>query len=164
MSTRDLSDFNTSELPYFQEDVRVGMVVAEWNKEITTALLDGAVSLLMKQGIKKENIIIEYVPGSFELIHGAKLLAENIDLDGIIVIGAIIKGETPHFDFISQGVTYGIAKLNVELNLPFIFSVLTTNNETQAKDRAGGMYGNKGIEGAATLLRMIELSRRYKKI
>ncbi len=162
MATRDLSEYDINKVPSV-DGAKVGIVVAEWNFEITAALRDGAVSTLIKHGIKEEDIIIEHVPGSFELIHGAKVLASTSEVDGIIVIGAVIRGETPHFDFISQGVTYGIAKLNVEASVPVIFSVLTTENFEQAADRAGGKHGNKGVEGAVTLLKMINLSRKYKK-
>ncbi len=162
MATTDLSQYDINKVP-FLPDAKVGIVVSEWNFEITAALRNGAVATLIKHGVKEGNIIVEYVPGSFELIYGAKLLASVSDIDGIIAIGAVIRGETPHFDFISQGVTYGIAQLNAKLSLPVIFSVLTTENFEQAADRAGGKHGNKGVEGAVALLKMIDLSRKYNR-
>jgi 6,7-dimethyl-8-ribityllumazine synthase len=157
MATKDLSEYDINKVPTIP-NAKVGIVVAEWNYDITSALLDGAVSTLKKHGV--DVIEVEHVPGSFELIFGAKILAEKEYLDGIIVIGAVIRGETPHFDYISQGVTYGIARLNTKLKIPVIFGVLTTDNFEQAKDRAGGKLGNKGVEAAVTLLKMIALSRK----
>ena len=159
MATKNLSDYDIDRVPS-AAGMKVAIVVAEWNFDITSALRDGAVETLIKHGVREEDIHVEYVPGSFELIHGAKIVYEKYSLDGIIVIGAVIRGETPHFDFISQGVTYGIARLNIELDIPVIFSVLTTNNKEQAQDRAGGKLGNKGTEGAVALIKMVALSKK----
>ncbi len=159
MATKNLSDYDINKVPS-AAGMKVAIVVAEWNFDITSALRDGAVETLMKHGVNEDDIFVEYVPGSFELIHGAKIVYEKYSPDGIIVIGAVIRGETPHFDFISQGVTYGIARLNVELDVPVIFSVLTTNNKEQALERAGGKLGNKGTEGAVTLIKMVSLAKK----
>jgi len=159
MVTKNLSEYDINKVPS-ATGMKVGLVVAEWNSNITFALRDGAVETLIKHGVDEKDIIVVHVPGSFELIHGVRILNKKYNLDGIIAIGAVIKGETPHFDFISQGVTYGIAQLNIELDIPVIFSVLTTNNMQQAEDRAGGRLGNKGTEGAVALIKMIDLSRK----
>jgi 6,7-dimethyl-8-ribityllumazine synthase len=155
---RNLSDYDHDSVP-FAKGLKIGLVVAEWNLHITKKLADGACSTLIDQGIEKEDIVIKYVPGSFEITLGAQLLNEQKRLDAIICIGCVIKGETPHFDYICQSVTYGITKLNLKLNMPIVFGVLTTNNEQQAKDRAGGKHGNKGTEAAITAIKMATFQR-----
>jgi len=137
--------------------MRVGVVVAEWNNEITGALREGAVNLLQEQGIHKDNLIIINVPGSFELPSGAQYLLEHHQVDAVIILGCVIQGETRHFDFICQGVTQGITDLSLKYKKPVVFGLLTTDNEQQAFDRAGGKYGNKGIEAAVTAIKMIKL-------
>ena len=112
--------------------MRVGIVVCEWNSQITTPLLEGAVNTLKQYGVKPEHIIKKTVPGSFELIYGANIMVKSGLVDGVIAIGCIVRGDTPHFDFIAQGCTNGIAQLNATCNIPIIFGVLTTNNFEQA--------------------------------
>lgn len=136
------------------KDFSFGIVVAEWNSEITGKLLDGAIEALKKHGAKEENIVIKQVPGSIELTLGAQLMAENLEVDAVICLGCVIQGETQHFDYVCDSVTYGITELNIKYNKPFIFGVLTTNNFEQAKDRAGGSYGNKGEEAAESAIQM----------
>ena len=131
-----------------------GIVVAEWNPEITDALLNGAVSTLEKHGALPENIHVKTVPGSFELIYGAHQMTMRGEYDAIIILGSVIRGETPHFDYICQGVTYGIAKLNASSEIPIIYGLLTTENMEQAKDRSGGKLGNKGDECAIDAIKM----------
>ena len=131
-----------------------GIVVAEWNKEITSALLNGAVQTLEKHGALTENIHVKTVPGSFELIYGAQQLCKNDGFDAVIILGCVIKGETPHFDYICEGVTYGIARLNASQNIPVIYGLLTVNDLQQAKDRSGGKLGNKGEECAVDAIKM----------
>lgn len=131
-----------------------GIVVAEWNPEITNALLDGAVSTLKKHGALPENIHVKKVPGSFELIYGAHQMVLNDGFDAVIILGSVIRGETPHFDYICQGVTYGIARLNATQEIPIIYGLLTTNDLQQAKDRSGGRLGNKGVECAVDAIKM----------
>lgn len=131
-----------------------GIVVAEWNKDITSALLNGAVQTLEKHGALTENIHVKTVPGSFELIYGAQQLCKNDGFDAVIILGCVIKGETPHFDYICEGVTYGIARLNASQNIPVIYGLLTVNNLQQAKDRSGGKLGNKGEECAVDAIKM----------
>lgn len=141
--------------------MRFGIVVAEWNFEITSALAEGAVQTLKKHGATDENILLKYVPGSFELPLGAQYFAEMENVDAIILLGCVIQGETRHFDYICQGVTQGTTSLNLKYNKPFIFGVLTTDNEQQAKDRAGGKLGNKGDEAAVTAIKMVALKNSF---
>jgi 6,7-dimethyl-8-ribityllumazine synthase len=162
MSTTNLSAYNPDQVPDASE-MRFGIVVSDWNQEVTWALLDGAVATLKKHGAKNKNIVIRHVPGSFELTLGAQFLAEYDDLDAVICLGCVIQGETPHFMYICQGVTQGITQLNLEYNLPFIFGVLTTNTQQQAVDRAGGIHGNKGDEAAVTAIKMAALQREIEK-
>ena len=137
--------------------IKVGIVVSEWNEEITTKLLEGTLNTLKNNGVKEENINVKTVPGSFELPYGARIVAEQHSPHAVICIGCVIRGETSHFDYICKGVTYGITELNLDYDIPFIFGVLTTENKTQALDRAGGKHGNKGDEAAVTALKMAAL-------
>ena len=148
-----LSDYNEQNVPD-ASNMCFGVVVAEWNPEITGALLDGTVRTLEKHGAIPENIHIKTVPGSFELIYGAQQMTKNDGFDAIIILGSVIKGETPHFDYICQGVTYGIARLNASQNIPVIYGLLATNDLQQAKDRSGGRLGNKGDECAIDAIKM----------
>jgi len=134
---------------------KVAIITAEWNEDVTFAMRDAAVSFLNEYGIEGKSLIIKEVPGSFELIYGALHVLEHDDVDGVIVIGCVIQGETPHFSFISQAVATGIAELNITYQKPVIFGVLTTLDLQQAKERAGGEHGNKGTEAAASLVKML---------
>jgi 6,7-dimethyl-8-ribityllumazine synthase len=158
-SLKNLSDYNPDEIPS-GEGLRIGVVVSEWNTEITHALLKACVQTLIKHGLNEDDIFIEHVPGSFELPLGAKLMAEKNDPAAVICLGCVIQGETRHFDFICQGVAKGITELNMSYGKPFIFGVLTTDTLQQAKDRSGGKHGNKGDEAAITALKMAGLGRR----
>lgn len=151
---KNLSQFDNSILPSANA-MRFGIVVSAWNEKVTGALLDGAMELLLKQGAKKENIIVHSVPGSFELPLGAQYLVRNTKSDAIICLGCIIQGETRHFDFIAQAVADGIMNVGLNHNIPVIFGVLTTNSMEQAIDRSGGAHGNKGIEAAVTAIQMV---------
>jgi 6,7-dimethyl-8-ribityllumazine synthase len=164
MSTelKSLSDYNSTGVPN-AENMRFGIVVAEWNSEITNALYEAAYNTLLKNGAKQDNIVSKKVPGSFELTSGAKYLAEYGKFDAIICLGCIIKGETPHFNYISHSVTHGITELNLKYTIPFIFGVLTTDNLRQARDRAGGKHGNKGDEAAVTAIKMAAIHNQMKK-
>ena len=155
---KNLSDYDPKTIPS-AENMKFGIVVSEWNTEITESLFNGAYNTLLKNGAKEKNIIKKYVPGSFELTLGAQLFAENTDVDAVICLGCIIQGETRHFDFICQGVTNGITQLNIKYNKPIIFGVLTTNNQQQAVDRAGGKYGNKGNEASVAAIKMVALKK-----
>ena len=134
-----------------------GIVVSEWNEEITGALLQGAIEALSLAGANAEKTIIKYVPGSFELTAGASLLLQNKNIDAIICLGCVIQGETRHFDFICDACANGVTNVGLNYNKPIIFGVLTPNNQQQAIDRAGGQHGNKGIEAAETALKMLVL-------
>jgi 6,7-dimethyl-8-ribityllumazine synthase len=162
MSTTNLSVYDQDSIPGAGK-MRFGIVVSDWNSDITWSLLDGAVATLKKHGASDDNIIVKHVPGSFELTLGAQFLAEYDDLDAVICLGCVIQGETPHFTFICQGVTQGITQLNLEYNIPFIFGVLTTNTLQQAVDRAGGKHGNKGDEAAITAIKMGALLHEMEK-
>jgi len=162
MATKNLSEYDLTTVPS-AEAMKFGIVVAEWNYEITGALAQGAVDTLKRHGAKDENIIVKHVPGTFELTLGAQYMAEFAGVDAIIVLGCVIQGETRHFDFICQGVTQGITDLNMKYNKPFIFGVLTTDNQQQALDRAGGKLGNKGDEAAVTAIKMLALKADLSK-
>jgi 6,7-dimethyl-8-ribityllumazine synthase len=149
----NLSDYDSTKIPD-ASNMCFGIVVSEWNKEITGALLEGTVSTLEKHGAMPENIHVKTVPGSFELIYGAHQMTLNGGYDAIIILGSVIRGETPHFDYICQGVTSGIAQLNAKSEIPIIYGLLTTNDLQQAKDRSGGKHGNKGDECAVVAIKM----------
>lgn len=161
MSTGNLSEYDPDSVPGADE-MRFGIVVSDWNKEVTWSLLEGAVRTLKKHGASEADIVVRHVPGSFELTIGAQMLAESDDLDAVICLGCVIQGETPHFTFICQGVTQGIVQLNLDYNIPFIFGVLTTNTLEQARERSGGIHGNKGDEAAVTAIRMAALQRELE--
>lgn len=153
---KNLSDYNKDELPDASK-LKIGLVVSEWNGNITENLYQGARETLLDCGVKLENILRWNVPGSFELVFGAKKMMETSVFDAIIVIGCVIQGETKHFDFVCQGVTSGIMQLNVYSNVPVIFCVLTDNHIQQSIDRSGGKYGNKGSEAAVAAIKMATL-------
>ncbi len=159
MSTqlKNLSDFSGSEIPS-AAPYTFGIVVAEWNSEITNALYQGAYKSLIEQGASAENIFTWPVPGSFELTSGADLLLKNRKLDAVICLGCVIQGETRHFDFICNAVANGISNVAIKYSKPVIFGVLTTDNQQQAIDRAGGKHGNKGDEAAITAIKMAYLA------
>ncbi len=162
MGTANLSDYDARSVPDAGK-MKFGIVVSDWNKDITWALLEGVEKTLKKHGARSKKIIIKHVPGSFELTAGARLMAEYMEPDAIICLGCVIRGETPHFTYICQGVTQGITQLNLNYNIPFIFGVLTTENHQQALDRAGGKLGNKGDETAVAAIRMAALKKALKK-
>jgi len=137
-------------------DLNIGIVVSEWNGEITSKLCDGAVQTLLENNVSKENIKIQKVPGAFELPLGAQFLLKSKKFDGIITVGTVIQGETKHFDFVCQGATDGIMRVMLDFNTPISFCVLTDNTREQSIARSGGIHGNKGIEAAVSLLQMIE--------
>ena len=157
--TTDLSKYDSNQLP--SADVlgrqRYAIIVADWNSEITYAMAQGAIDTLTKHGVLEENIDVIHVPGTVELTYGAARIMKEERVDAVIVIGCVIQGETPHFDYVCQSVTEGIATLNAQGKVPVIFSVLTVLNQQQALDRCGGRLGNKGIEGAYTAIRMANL-------
>lgn len=157
--TTDLSKYDVNQLP--GADVlarqRYAIVVADWNSEITYAMAQGAVDTFLKHGVQADNIDLIHVPGTVELTYGAARIMKEERIDAVIVIGCVIQGETPHFDYVCQSVTQGVATLNAQGKVPVIFSVLTVLNQHQALDRCGGKLGNKGVEGAFTAIRMANL-------
>ena len=155
-ANKNLSQYDKTQLPN-AKDFRFGIVVSEWNDKITNGLYQGAYDALIDCGAMPEKIIKWNVPGSFELIHGAKKMIENQKVDVVIVIGCVIKGETMHFEFVCEGVTHGVKDLNIKYNVPTIFCVLTDNTEQQSIDRSGGIHGNKGVEAAVAALKMLQL-------
>lgn len=148
-----LSDYDPATVPD-ASNMCFGIVVAEWNPDITFALLSGAMATLKQHGTLPENIHVKTVPGSFELIYGAHQMVLPGGYDAVIVLGSVIRGETPHFDYICQGVTQGIAHLNATQEIPVIYGLLTTNDLQQALDRCGGKLGNKGDECAIDAIKM----------
>lgn len=152
-SNKNLSVYDKETIPNAKA-LRFGIVVSEWNAEITEGLYTGAESALLDCGVKKDNILRWNVPGSFELIFGCKKMIQENNPDAIIAIGSVIRGETKHFDFVCSATAQGIKDLNVITNTPVIFCVLTDDNLLQAKDRSGGKYGNKGIEAAIAAIKM----------
>jgi 6,7-dimethyl-8-ribityllumazine synthase len=157
--TTDLSKYDVNQLP--SADVlkrqRYAIVVADWNSEITYAMAQGAIDTFIKHGVAEENIDLLHVPGAVELTYGATHIMKEERVDAVIVIGCVIQGDTPHFDYVCQSVTQGVAMLNTQGKVPVIFSVLTVLNKQQALDRCGGKLGNKGVEGAYTAIRMANL-------
>ena len=142
-------------------NIKIGIVVSDWNELITNALKEGALAVLTENGIAKNNILVHSVPGSFELPLGASMLFDTDEtFDAVICLGCIIQGETRHFEFIAQAVANGIMRVSLDYNTPVIFGVLTCDTMEQAQDRAGGKYGNKGAEAAYTALKMIELEEK----
>ncbi|WP_298646135.1 6,7-dimethyl-8-ribityllumazine synthase [uncultured Proteiniphilum sp.] len=141
---------------------RIGIVVSDWNSSVTSSLLRGATDTLLKFGLAGDDIIIEHVPGSFELTYAAKVMIEKAEVDSVIILGCVIQGETPHFTFVCNSVTEGTTQLNLKYDVPVIFGLLTTNTLDQAKARSGGRHGNKGDEAAITALKMMELQSKYK--
>ncbi len=156
---KNLSDYEPSQLPDASA-LSFGIVVAEWNAEITHALFDGCYETLLKQNARPENIHIARVPGAFELPLAAKWLYRQHNPDALICLGCVIKGETSHNEYINRAVSEGLMRLSLEHETPFIFGLLTPNHWQQAKDRAGGQHGNKGVEAAATALHMIALKSK----
>lgn len=154
---KNLSSYDESTLPS-AEKLKFGIVVADWNKEITHALYEGCYDTLIKHGAKAENIHSLQVPGTFELPQGARILNKNRNVDATICIGCVIKGETSHNEYINMSVAQGLQNMAIATSKPFIFGVLTPNSMEQAIDRAGGQYGNKGVEAAVTALRMAGLT------
>ncbi len=136
---------------------KFGILISEWNSEVTESLYSGAFETLIANGVTRTNIIRKDVPGSFELTLGAQWMAQQDDIDAVICLGCVIQGETRHFDFICNAVAQGITNVNLKYNKPIIFGVLTPNDQKQALDRAGGKHGNKGDEAAITAIKMLSI-------
>jgi len=161
MATSNLSAYQKEHLPDARP-LRIGIVVSEWNEHITENLKKGCVDALLDCGVRQQNIFIAHVPGSFELPLGAQLLFENQALDAVICLGCVIRGETAHFDFVSQACANGIQSVSLKLSKPVIFGVLTDDTLEQSIARSGGDKGNKGIEAAITAIKMAGLQRELE--
>ena len=151
---KNLNDYSSDHFVDISEK-RFGLVVAEWNREITDVLSQGAYDTLLQHGALADNIYRNTVPGSFELTLGAQLLAQHEEIDAVICLGVVIKGDTKHDDYICHAVANGLTNVGLKYNKPVIFGLVTTNNLEQAWDRAGGQHGNKGVEAAAAAIHML---------
>lgn len=162
MATKNhnLSEYDINSVPD-AKGMTFGIVVAEWNENITAALLEGAKSTLIKHGVDQDDINVMTVPGSFELIYGAAQMVKT-DVDAVIAIGCVIRGDTPHDRYICQGVTAGLSQLNAQQDTPVIYGLITTIDMEQAQDRAGGKMGNKGDECAITAIKMVDFRRKIE--
>ena len=155
---KNLSTYDKATIPN-AKGFRFGIVVSEWNENITEGLYEGALAGLIENGVTEDNIIRWNVPGSYELVFGAKHMQKTQEVDAIIAIGSVIQGETKHFDFVCSATAHGIKDLNVNSDIPVIFCVLTYNTLQQAIDRSGGIHGNKGIEAAVAAIKMAALRK-----
>lgn len=161
-ANHNLSHYDKATIPN-AKDFRFGIVVSEWNPDITEGLFQGAFDAILDCGGIKENIVRWNVPGSFELIYACKKMTETFDmLDAVIAVGNVIQGETKHFDFVCEGVTQGIKDLNIQGDIPVIFCVLTDNTKQQSLDRSGGKHGNKGSEAAIAAIKMAQLRKNAR--
>lgn len=159
---KNLSHYDINSIPN-AENMRFGIVVSEWNESITKGLLNGALAALKENGAKEDNIVVQFVPGSFELPLGAQHLFESKNVNGVICLGSVIQGETKHFDFVCHGTTQGIMDVSLKYNRPVIFGLLTDDTMQQAIDRSGGKYGNKGIDCAIACIKMIDAKKQLIK-
>jgi len=157
-ANKNLSAYDKTAIPN-AKDLRFGIVVSEWNEDITEGLYKGAMEALLDCGAQEGNVERWNVPGSFELTFGAKKMIETRELDAVIAIGSVIQGETKHFDFVCGATAQGIMDLNVNTKVPVIFCVLTDNTMQQAIDRSGGKHGNKGAEAAIAAIKMASLGK-----
>ena len=162
MATVNLSDYKPLQIND-AGSFRIGIVVSEWNDFVTYNLRDGALETLKMEGVKEENIQIVKVPGAFELNYASMQLCKERKFDAVIAIGCVIRGETPHFDYVCSAVAQGIKDCNVLTDVPTIFCVLTDDTKEQSIARSGGNLGNKGIEAAVTALQMIDFKRNLSK-
>ena len=162
MKKTNLSEYDSTAVPD-GNGYRIGVIAAEWNPEVTGALLKGAVDTLREHGVKEENILVRHVPGTFELSSAADMMLRHQNPDAVICIGCVIQGETRHFDFICEAVSQGLTNVALKHEKPVIFSLLTTNDMQQALDRAGGKNGNKGVEGAVPALKMVAMQRQLEQ-
>ncbi|MCL4111388.1 UNVERIFIED_CONTAM: hypothetical protein GTU68_035765 [Idotea baltica] len=162
MSSKDQNLSNYSLNRDTAKSQRIGIVVSDWNQDITHRLLEGCKETLLQEGISAEDIYVINVPGAFELPTGARMIDDRHNLDAIICLGCVIKGETQHDQYINNAIAHGIVQLGMLRSKPFIYGVLTPNNMSQAEDRAGGDFGNKGVEAAVTALKMIMVKEQLR--
>ncbi len=152
----------TTEGNYVARGFRFALVVSRFNEHITTRLLDGALDCLRRHGADEADLHVVKVPGAFELPYAAKRLAASHGYDAVIALGAVIRGETPHFDYIASEAARGIAAAGLETGVPIIFGVITANTTEQAIERAGGKGGNKGFDAALSAIEMANLFAELK--
>jgi 6,7-dimethyl-8-ribityllumazine synthase len=136
---------------------RFGLVVARFNEFITSRLRDGAEDALLRHGAKSENLTIVHVPGAWEIPLAAKRLAESGRVDAIVCLGCVIRGQTPHFDYVAGQSANGVAALALQANIPIAFGIITADTLEQAIDRAGGKAGNKGVDAALSAIEMVSV-------
>lgn len=161
MATTDLSNYDIEKVPD-ASDMYFAIVVSEWNHDITGNLLQGALDTLIKHGADENNILVQYVPGSYELPLGTQLILEQKDyIDAVICLGNVIQGETRHFDFVCEACAQGVKDVSLKYNRPVIFGVLTDNNKEQSIARSGGKLGNKGTECAVAAIKMAKVRRDF---
>jgi 6,7-dimethyl-8-ribityllumazine synthase len=153
---KSLSEYNSDDVPS-AKGMKFGLVVSEYNADITIKLMEGCIETLFYHGVREKDIHVLYVPGAFELTYGAKIMASKKKLDAVICLGCVIKGETDHDKYINNAVATGITNLSLQINKPVIFGLLTPNTQKQAIERAGGKHGNKGIEAAIAAIKMVSL-------
>lgn len=163
MSTSLVGGAPAGKLPKV-ENMRVAVVAAEWNGHITSRLTEGAVGVFKAEGFGPDQVDCYQVPGAVELTFAASQLIEASLYDAVIVFGCVIRGGTPHFDYVCQSVTQGITALNADCDIPVIFGVLTVDNEQDALDRAGGKLGNKGAEAAEAAIKMCAFASHVKSL
>jgi len=156
---KNLSHYDPQSIPS-AKGMNLGIVVSEWNNDITLNLLEGAKKALLDNGCREEDIQVQFVPGTFELPLAAQWMIEQAGVDAVIAIGSVIRGETAHFDFVCQAASQGIKDVNLKLGTPAIFCVLTDDNKQQSIDRSGGKHGNKGTEAGIAAIKMIALNRK----
>jgi len=158
-ANRNLSEYKKDEIPN-GADYKIGIVVSEWNDQITGNLLKGAEQALLDNGVRPENIHTHFCPGSFELPLASQFMFESTNVDGVIAIGSVIQGETKHFDFVCHATALGVKDVGMKYNKPVIFCVLTDNTMQQAIDRSGGKHGNKGTEAAIACIKMVDMKNQ----
>ncbi len=143
------------------DDLRVGIVISRFNDFITSNLLEGAKDALLRHGVSEDDIDVAWVPGSFEIPMAARKMVERERYDGVICLGAVIRGDTPHFEYVSSEVSKGVAKLSMDADIPVTFGILTTDTIEQAVERAGTKAGNKGFEAAVSMMEMANLLNKF---
>jgi 6,7-dimethyl-8-ribityllumazine synthase len=159
-----MADIRTIEGASTPDDrTRFGIIASRFNNEVVDLLVDGCVATLKARGVSDRHITLVMVPGAFEIAFAARRMAMSGDYDALIALGAVIRGETPHFDFVAAECARGIAEVSADLDIPVAFGVLTTDTDEQAAARAGGSMGNKGSDAALVAIEMVNLARELSK-
>lgn len=154
-----MGDYSPSGADVDARDMRLAVVAARFNEHVTRPLLDGALDALHDHGLERDTVPVYWVPGAFEIPLVAKRLAASRTVDAVVCLGAVIRGDTAHFDYVAGPCAEGIARAALDTGVPVVFGVLTTDDEKQALERAGGAEGNKGAEAALTAIEMVALLR-----